>query len=669
MYHKIFMDQLKRSKKTVVYICLLLIAAAFFVSSINLYQNSVRNLRIAENTFSTLAVIELCGEVDKHGQLVERNSDEHIGYKAVGVMGYDFSDITDSEAVESWDLRTQYGAYIEDHPAMFYTPYNQLDNSDSWYMRSNNVIRFKIRADTPISLRYYPEDLNHNYKRIKLDVIDNAAGCFAYPDALYYEDFGFDEEMWASYSEEIKQFNQTDNTENLMFYPDVEYVAILRYHGFWKWMEDEAGVFEYVDNTRWARCHEFMFAKPVQDYKQLRLTYDGSREGMEYDKEFVHFPIQRWEDVQKDPELKAYFEDVWQDTGVQQYTHNVIATNDFTSIPAYHIGGAGLTEGRLIAPEEYADGAKVCLISEDVAQNQQWKIGDKLNMRLFESNYIPSSIISFLDQPVYDAEKTPFIHEGEYEIVGIYSIYPTAGNTELAPNTLDLLPYNIYIPANSVSKPRDQKEVLVHGSTFSVKLKNGSVDQFMKDMEEKGLTIQEPGRYNPKFTFYDQGYSAVQSSLLSMNSTAKLLLLLSSVLLLIICTLVAYFLWQSQRQTVGIFRMLGGTKQQALSAVLLCAMLLTVTGSSVGGILGCGMTSLVGNGIMQKNIEAIEMDMTQENDVSALTEQESDIQIKADLLVTLKACGAVLICPALLLGFAALDINKEPRELLPKGKV
>ena len=95
MYHKIFMDQLKRSKKTVVYICLLLIAAAFFVSSMNLYQNSVRNLRIAENTFSTLAVIELCGEVDIHGQLVERNSDEHIGYKAVGVMGYDFSDITD----------------------------------------------------------------------------------------------------------------------------------------------------------------------------------------------------------------------------------------------------------------------------------------------------------------------------------------------------------------------------------------------------------------------------------------------------------------------------------------------------------------------------------------------------------------------------------------------
>ena len=63
-------------------------------------------------------------------------------------------------------------------------------------------------------------------------------------------------------------------------------------------------------------------------------------------------------------------------------------------------------------------------------------------MRLFESDYIPSNIPFFKDQPVYDGEKTPFIHEGEYEIVGIYSIYPTRGNIELAPNTLDLLDYN-----------------------------------------------------------------------------------------------------------------------------------------------------------------------------------------------------------------------------------
>ena len=83
---------------------------------------------------------------------------------------------------------------------------------------------------------------------------------------------------------------------------------------------------------------------------------------------------------------------------------------------------------------------------------------------------------------------------------------------------------------------------------------------------------------------------------------------------------------------------------------------------------GYGMAYIVGNGIMQENIKEIEMDMSQDNDISALTEQQSNIRIKADLPVTLQACGAVLLFPAFLLGFAAPDLKKEPRELLPKNK-
>ena len=232
MHHIFFVDQVKRSKKTVVYFCLLLVAAAFFVSSINLYQNSVRNLQISENVFSTLAVTELYGEVDQYGQLVERNSEEHIGYKAVGVKGYDFSDIIDSEAVESWDLRTQYGAYIEGHPAVYYGP--TTHSYDKWYMRSNNIIRFKIRAETPISLKYSPFDLYHRKSRpLHLDVIDNAADCFHYPGILYYQGFGLDQETWTSYSGEIKRFNRTDDADKLILYPDVEYIAVLDRHGYW----------------------------------------------------------------------------------------------------------------------------------------------------------------------------------------------------------------------------------------------------------------------------------------------------------------------------------------------------------------------------------------------------------------------------------------------------
>ena len=87
------------------------------------------------------------------------------------------------------------------------------------------------------------------------------------------------------------------------------------------------------------------------------------------------------------------------------------------------------------------------------------------------------------------------------------------------------------IDANGILK------VSAKDKATGMKLKNGMVEEFLEDMEEKGLTERNEGRYEPKFTFYDQGYSAVESGLRSMNSTAKLLLLLSSVLLLVICIL------------------------------------------------------------------------------------------------------------------------------------
>ena len=41
MHHKIFLKQMKRSKKTILYLLLLFAVTAFFVTSVNLYQNSI----------------------------------------------------------------------------------------------------------------------------------------------------------------------------------------------------------------------------------------------------------------------------------------------------------------------------------------------------------------------------------------------------------------------------------------------------------------------------------------------------------------------------------------------------------------------------------------------------------------------------------------------------
>ena len=107
MCHNIFITQIKRSKKIILYLGLLVLVSSFFVTSVNLYYNSIHNLQVAKNTFSTLVVTELYGEVDKFGKLVKRNSEEHIGYKAVGVKGYDFREWLKSDAVELISRDTQ----------------------------------------------------------------------------------------------------------------------------------------------------------------------------------------------------------------------------------------------------------------------------------------------------------------------------------------------------------------------------------------------------------------------------------------------------------------------------------------------------------------------------------------------------------------------------------
>lgn len=510
MSDKIFIQQLKRSRKTVFYILLLIVATSFFVTSVNLYQNSTSNLQKAEETYSTLVVTELYGDVDKYGNLVKENSETHVGYKAVAVQGYDISDIVDSEAVENWDLRTQYGAYIEDFPAL-----NGGNKNGKYAPRTlGQLIRFKLKSETPITL----DLLGNNPIMLHLDVLDDAAGCFRYTDTFNYQCYLNQTEV-ASYAEQIKRVNRSDEETKVILYPDVEYVASIWPGTDWQWSE-EAGVLELVnESATFALCY------PWSDYGNFRVEYDADQEELVFDEGDdlgSPFPLQRWEDVQNDSQMKTYYEKAWNDVGMQHYIYQVQLTNDITAVPAYHIGGASLCEGRLITAEEYESGAMVCMVSQEQADFQNWEIGDKLNIKLFETFYQPTYRHSFA-QPVWNSDKNEFIHEGEYEIVGFYSNNPVTGNSGISPNTLDMSIFNIYLPEKSVPTAMPVEERYVHSSLFSVKIQNGSIDAFLKDMEKKGVSTEKPGQFTPKFTFYDQGYSLVEPGLRAMNSTATAL--------------------------------------------------------------------------------------------------------------------------------------------------
>ena len=192
---------------------------------------------------------------------------------------------------------------------------------------------------------------------------------------------------------------------------------------------------------------------------------------------------------------------------------------------------------------------------------------------------------------------------------------------------------------------------------------------FRSYIPDHNAGLEQSNNYQASFTFYDQGYSLIQPSLQTMHGTAKLLLILSSVLLVVTVILMAWFFAQSQKQTVGILRMLGGSKRQAVAGLLLCAAMIALIGAAIGALCGSVLTQAVGNHLMTSGVQQSLADA--EFRAFILAEQTTIDQIitgiDALLSVSTGFIGALLFVVCICT-FVGLYINREPRELLPKSK-
>lgn len=679
MHYKIFLQQLRRGgRRTALYILLLASVTAFFVMSINLYRNSVTNLAAVEDAYSTIAVMELYGDVNLFGELAEPTDDRYIGHRSVEVKGYDFSGAVSADGVIGWDLRTKYGAYIEGETALHHK---------SFPMGDADVIHFKLTGDEPVELpiawdatgasSFFGEETIP----LELEVLDSAAGCYQYSGKFEAGSITAYREREAQ-SAQVQRLNRSDEADKVILYPGVEYVASISSTSGWAPTE-KPGVYKFVDDHTWDEngLDPLLLPEAPAPFRPENLMYGAENLRLAYGRysEFLTwidgsevgqpFPIQRWEDVQSDPEMKAYFEGAWEAVKIQASVFNVTLTDDISGVPLYHLGGAYIREGRAITREEYESGAKVCLVSEEQAGYQGWQVGDTLDMSFFIFDGIPNvGGDDWAEQSVWHKGTEGFFYDDTYEIVGIYAQTPTMGNSGIAKSTLAMAWNTIYIPHNAVENTRPLEEQPVHGALLTIWLENGSIDRFLADVEAKGLLEEKAGQYNPSFSFFDQGYSLVQPGLEAMNGTARLLLVLSAVLLAVTCVLLAYFFAQNHRQSVGIFRMLGGSKVESLGAVVVCALLVAAAGAALGGLAGYGLARSVGERILDANLtESASAGGFQAFVLDASVAEKQTMVVQADPGVTaMAAVAALLVTVLLVLGFVLLYIRKEPRELLPK---
>lgn len=262
----------------------------------------------------------------------------------------------------------------------------------------------------------------------------------------------------------------------------------------------------------------------------------------------------------------------------------VIPTNDVQLLPTFHAKNAYMDRGREITTEEFASGAKVCMISDTVALGGV-KVGDKisLSMQLALYGYQPDHYDTFEFTKGYigfkplDAQGKPLqaFFEDEYEVVGIYrQMYPGSG---------ELYGEAVIVPAKSITASDENNIVyysLMNDWSTSFRIPNGKIAEFNTALHN---AVPEASRL--EIIYDDNGYEDIMQSLKNARLSAMLLLAVGALAALTVIVLLIYFFVFKERKRTAIERSLGLSKSQCrvslMSGILVLAVPAVVLGSWV----------------------------------------------------------------------------------------
>ncbi len=671
--------------RTVLYILVLVLLTAFFCTSLNLYMDSRHNLQLANDTYTTIAIMELYADVDSRGNIISdvTKAEDYAGYHALTVYGYDLEPIITAPSVKKYELRARYGAFSEDNIAVRYN-----DKKQAVPICNEDIIRFKIvpehqeqaEADKEwndvefvddgryrIHTFSFVDSDTHTSRKYNLDIIESAINVFDYEKLPILFNISLDNIYTTTPLNDTNSLmpsaEYADKPDCIILEPNTEYIASI------SGLSSSSNTFNAANSLykiqtfgvardKFFRSNYYCYSIGRSEYVSCDYPYENP------------FWIYEYEELKSKPEMLKKYEQIARAYYINSRSFGVMTTNDLTGIPAFHLGNMFIPEGRMITEEEYASGAKVCMISTDLAKLQGWNVGDKIDFSFYEyNNFVNATIWGSRLSPRYTyTDPDHFFDNGEYEIVGVYNVRPLTGTSAVSASAVSV-PWNtIYIPEKSLENAPAEEDRPVTGALLTIWLENGKIEPFIERMNELGITGAKQGDYEARFTFYDQGYSRIQPSLEALSGTAELLLILSSSLLVIAALLLAFFYAQSQKQSIGTMRLLGCSKARAFAAVMLSALIIAVTGALIGAAIGHALTASVGGSIMANGNQTPEEFLAFSAYLAESTQVEVEFALGADAKVSLLTCLAALgLFIAGTLVFVARYLGKGPRELLPRA--
>lgn len=278
--------------------------------------------------------------------------------------------------------------------------------------------------------------------------------------------------------------------------------------------------------------------------------------------------------------------------------------------------------GRLFTKEEGNEGAKVCVISETLAQSGGLKVGDVLNIQLPDDEN--AAIYAWGDK---------LSRRESFTIVGIVNYNADHHR-------------NVYTPPASHST----RPVRFLYDLGQASIKNGTAEEFISSI--KPLL--------PERTFiavYDQGYRAAADALKVIRNAA---ISLSAVALAVTLTVLAFFAYlftDRQRDAVEIMRCFGAKKAETRLYLMAGASIILFIAISTGILAGTGYAERVIKTAYEFVSELQAVDMRYSNGFRGIVKKFSPVVTLSYTLIFIVGVGVLIIALALCLYYAERTIN------------
>lgn len=351
---------------------------------------------------------------------------------------------------------------------------------------------------------------------------------------------------------------------------------------------------------------------------------------------------------------------------ITNYSIPVTPTDSTKLLMYFYNGNAGISEGRDITEEEYASGAKVCLVDSKFAANNQLKPGDTLKLPLYYADYSSPACYYYpywAEQTVTekminaDGQLYEVFEENEYEIAGIYQV--TGGMQDY---TGYEAPQNgVIIPAASV-KASDEDNILnfspMKPSNTIFQIKNGTIDDFLAFWEEKGIDGLE-------LTFEDNGYSQLEHCFENTRKMSVILLGAGAGTTLLILVFFCHMFITKQKVRTALERSLGVPKGKCLVSLCGGVLLIVLIGVMIGSIMGAAFTEKAADMSGSKDTYSSAFSANQASAKEPVLPEDFLNENHMDVILPCLS-GALNLTAAMLVALimAAGSLKKEPLELL-----